>query len=196
VSRGGGLNYETTEYEGGNIMTEPEGAIIVGVLGQWASGKSTAAKTLINHLGGENEVLFITDRELLAVQAVNHMLRLDNSKVMLTVEDDGRQRLDGDSVTVWLGPGESLKTVDLNTLRFDLPDDVLPACLQRARVELGYQICDCSAQGKPIVIEAGFGKIQTRTMANVFSDCRPANVMHVAQTMSRPNCWAAVKSRE
>ena len=45
-------NSQTTNSKGGKIMLEREGEIIVGVLGQWASGKSTAAKTLVEHLGG------------------------------------------------------------------------------------------------------------------------------------------------
>ena len=140
-------------------MIEVRGEIIVGVLGQWASGKSTAARTLIGYLGGEGKVVFINDRELLASQAVNHILELEDSKVKISIEDDGRQRLDGEHVTVWLDPGEDLKSVDLSTFhRFDVPDDLLPAWLNRARVELGYQICERSADGKPIVIEAAFGK--------------------------------------
>ena len=140
-------------------MIEHKGEIIVGVLGQWASGKSTAARILIRYLGGEGEVVFISDRDLFASQAVNHVLELEDSKVMLSIEDDGRQRLDGEHATVWLDPGEDLKSVDLSTLyRFNVHDDVLPAWLNRARVELGCQICERSADGKPIVIEAGFGK--------------------------------------
>ena len=145
-------------------MIELEGGIIVGVLGQWASGKSTAARTLIRYLGGEGEVVFINDRVLLASQAVNHILELEDSKVTSSIEDDGRQRLEGEQATVYLGPGEDLKTVDLSTLLFDLHDDVhdnaVPAwCnwFNRARVELGHQIRERSADGKPIVIEAGFG---------------------------------------
>jgi len=46
----------------------------------------------------------------------------------------------------------------LSTLDFDVRDDVLPGWLNRAGVEVGYQICERSADGKPIVIEAGFGK--------------------------------------
>ena len=45
-------------------MGELEGEIIVGILGQWASGKSTASGTLVRYLGGEGEVIFISDREL------------------------------------------------------------------------------------------------------------------------------------
>ena len=43
-------------------MMEHKEKIMVGILGQWASGKSTAAKTLIGYLGGEGEVAFITDQ--------------------------------------------------------------------------------------------------------------------------------------
>jgi hypothetical protein len=139
-------------------MEELEGKIIVGVLGQWASGKSTAAKTLFRYLGGEGKAVFISDRELFASQAVNHILELEDSKVRLSIEDDGRQRLDGVHATVWLGSGEDLKTVDLNTLNLDVHDDVQALWLNRARIELGHQICERSTGGKPIVIEAGFGK--------------------------------------
>ena len=81
-------------------MIEPKGEIIVGILGQWASGKSTAARTLIRHLGGEGEVVFITDRELFASQAANHILELEDSEVTSSIEDDGRQRLEGKKATV------------------------------------------------------------------------------------------------
>ena len=139
-------------------MEELEGEIIVGVLGQWVSGKSTATKTLIRYFGGENEVVFINDQVLLSSQAVNHILELEDSKVKLSIEDDGRQWLEGELANVYLGPGEDLKTVNLNNLRFDVDDNVLPEWLNRARVELGYQILERSAERKPIVIEAGFGK--------------------------------------
>jgi len=145
-------------------MADSEGEIIVGVLGQWASGKSAAASTLVRYLGGEGEVVFINDRVLLARQAVKHILELGDSKVKLGIEDDGRQRLEGELATVYLGPGEDLKTVDLNTLLFDLHDDVFDNVapesynwFDRARLELGHQIRERSAEGKPIVIEAGFG---------------------------------------
>ena len=158
-------------------MIELEGGIIVGVLGQWASGKSTAARILIRYLGGEGEVAFITDRELFAGQAVSHILELDDSKVTFSIEDDGRQRLDGEHATVWLGPGEDLKTVDLSTLLFDVHDNVLPAWLNRARVELGHQICERSADGKPIVIEAGFGKNPFgHTLSDLFITLEEAGV--------------------
>jgi hypothetical protein len=145
-------------------MIEHKGEIIVGVLGQWASGKTAAANTLVRYLGGEDEVAFITDRVLIAGQAVNHILELEESKVRRSIEDDGRQRFDGELATVYLGPGEDLKTVDLNTLLFDLHkdlyDNVAPGSfnwLDIARLELGSQIRKRSAEGKPIVIEAGFG---------------------------------------
>jgi hypothetical protein len=158
-------------------MMEHKGEIIVGVLGQWASGKSTAARTLIRYLGGAGEVVFINDQELFARQAVNHILELEDSKVTFSIEDDGRQRLDGEHATVWLGPGEDLKTVDLNTLQFNVHDNVLPAWLNRARVELGSQICERSADGKPIVIEAGFGKNPfDHTISDLFMRLEEAGV--------------------
>jgi hypothetical protein len=111
-------------------------------------------------------------------QAVNHILELDDSKVTFSIEDDGRQRLDGEHATVWLGPGEDLKTVDLSTLfDFDVHDNVLPAWLNRARVELGYQICERATEGKPIVIEAGFGKNPSdHTISDLFARLDEAGV--------------------
>ncbi len=138
-------------------MIEGKGEIIVGVLGQWASGKSTAAKTLIRYLGGQGEVIFINAAALLAGQVVNHILELDESMDSVCIEDDGRRRLDGDLATVWLNPGEDLKSVELSTLQFNFPETVLWDWLNRVRVELGYQICARSKEGKPLVIEAGFG---------------------------------------
>jgi hypothetical protein len=154
---------------GGKVMNELDGPIIVGILGQWASGKSTAAKTLVRHLGGEDEVIFINDQILLAGQVANHILESERSRVTTTVEDDGRQRIDGERASVWLGPGEDLKTVDLITLDFDIPDNALWDWLNRARVELGYQICEKSADGKPIVIEAGYGTDTKPTGEKPFS---------------------------
>jgi len=120
-------------------------------------------------LGGAGEVVFINDQELLIGQAVNHFLEPD-SKAKLSIEDDGRQRLDDEHATVWLGPGEDLKTVDLNTVRFDTHDDVvLWNWINKARVELGYQICERSAYGKPIVIEAAFGTNMEPIGENPFS---------------------------
>ena len=139
-------------------MIELKKGIIVGVLGQWASGKTEAARTLVRHLGGEGKVVFLTDRVLFAGQVVNHILELEDSNVVVSTEDDGRQRLDGELATVWLGPGEDLRTVDLSTLHFDVYDDqVLYAWRRTAKVELGNQIRERSADRKPIVIEAAFG---------------------------------------
>ena len=139
-------------------MIDPDRGIIAGVLGQWASGKTEAARTLIRHLGGESKVVFLTDRVLFASQVVDHILELEDSKVVVSVEEDGRQRLDGELATVWLGPGEDLRTVDPSTLDFDVYDaQVMNAWRLRAKVELGVQIRERSAGGKPIVIEAAFG---------------------------------------
>jgi hypothetical protein len=145
-------------------MAKKDTEIIVGVLGQWASGKSTAADTLVKYLGGEAEVNFITDRELLAGQAVNHILELEESKVQLSIDKDGNQRFDGELATVFLHPGEDLKTVELNTLLFDLDEDIYDNVgrdsynwIDEVRLELGRQVLEKSAYGKPIVIEAGFG---------------------------------------
>jgi len=135
-----------------------KGGIIVGVLGQWASGKTEAARTLVRNLGGEGKVVFLTDRVLFASQVIKHILELEGSQVTVSMEDDGRQRLDGKLVTVWLKPGEDLRTVDPSTLHFDVYDDqVMSAWRLRAKVELGAQILERSAGGKPVVIETAFG---------------------------------------
>lgn len=137
---------------------ELKGEIIVGILGQWASGKSTASRTLVEYLGGEGEVVFINDQILLIGQAVKYILGLDDSKVELSRENDGRQRLDTEQATVWLRPGGDLETADLSTVSFATYEDVLLwDWINRARVKLGHQICERSDEGKPIVIEAGFG---------------------------------------
>jgi hypothetical protein len=140
------------------MMTRPDGGIVVGVLGQWASGKTEAARTLIRHLGGRGEVVFLTDRVLFASQAVDHILELEDSKVQVGMEDDGRKRLDSELVTIWLRPGEDLRTVDPASLDFFVYDDqVLYAWRKRAKVELGPRIRETSAEGKPVVIEVSFG---------------------------------------
>jgi hypothetical protein len=143
---------------GGETMAARKGEVIVGVLGQWASGKSTAANALVNYLGGEDGVVFLTDFVCFSGQAVNHILELDETKVTVGIEDDGRRRLQGEHAAVWLRPGEDLETVDLSSLHFNVNDDVISEWLKRARVELGYQIRERSAEGKPIVVEAGYGK--------------------------------------
>lgn len=139
-------------------MMEPDGEIIVGVLGQWASGKSTAARTLVEYLGGEGNVVFINDQWLFAGQVIKYILELEASGAVPGVEDDGRQRLEGERATIWLRPGENLRTLDPATLAFDVPDDALPDWLNSARVELAGRICDRPAEGKPMVVEAGFGE--------------------------------------
>jgi hypothetical protein len=141
-----------------------ETVVVVGVLGQWASGKSTAAKALVGHLGGEGKVVFIDDRALIASHAIRHIVELGDSRVVASFEDDGTQRLEGELATIYLSPGEDLGTVDPSRLLFDLHDvfldDGMPAwCswFHTARAQLGHQIRERSADGKPIVIEAGFG---------------------------------------
>jgi hypothetical protein len=158
-------------------MMEPAREIIVGVLGQWSSGKSTAARTLVSYLGGEGEAVFIDDRERFARLAVDHVLELEDSKVTSSTEPDGRRRLDGEHVTVWLGPGEDLETADLDTLTFDVHDSMQAAWLDRARLEVGHQICERSAEGKPVVIEAGYGKHPSdHTLADLFARLEQAGV--------------------
>ncbi len=167
-------------------MSGLEGGIIVGVLGQWASGKTEAARTLVRYLGGEGKVGFLTDRALFASQVIKHMLELEESQVVVSVEDDGRQRLDSELVAVWLKPGEDLRTVDPGTLHFDVYDDqVMNAWRLRAKLELGAQIRERSAGGKPIVIETAFGSNLEpvgkdnpygRTIADLFTRLRKAGV--------------------
>ncbi|UCG24859.1 MAG: hypothetical protein JSW55_02350 [Chloroflexota bacterium] len=138
--------------------------LIVGVLGQWASGKTTAARTLVDHLGGEGQVIFISDRVLLGRHVVYHVLQGGESDLVRTVEADGSVRLAGPLAAIWLRPGEELSTVDLSNLLFDIDDDVydtVPAgsCnwMDTVRLELGRQVLTRAAEGKPIVVEAGFG---------------------------------------
>jgi hypothetical protein len=145
-------------------MADGRKEIIVGVLGQWASGKSTAAETLVRHLGGEGEVTFLTDREILARTVITHVLGFEGSRVKRSIDQAGTRRFDGDLATVYLGPEETLDNVDLNYLRFDLHAEIydnVPAdsrsWIDEVRLELGRQIFDQSSEGKPIVVEAGFG---------------------------------------
>jgi dephospho-CoA kinase len=90
-------------------MTGPHAGIVVGVLGQWASGKTEAASTLIRHLGGEGNVVSLSDRVLWISQLIKHMLDLDESEISVSVEEDGRRRLDSKLVTVWLRPDHFVK---------------------------------------------------------------------------------------
>ena len=145
-------------------MTKRTGETIVGVLGQWASGKSAAADALCRYLGGEGEVTFITDRELLARQAVNHILEFEDTKVKHSIDDEGNQRFEGELATLFIGSEETLENVDLNMLLFKLHQDVFDnvpdeslSWIDEARLELGHQIRKRSYEGKPIVVEAGFG---------------------------------------
>ncbi len=166
-------------------MNESHAGIVVGVLGQWASGKTEAARTLIRHLGGEGNVVFLTDRALFASQAIKHVLDLDKSEVVASVEEDGRQRLDCDLLTIWLAPGEDLRSVEPSSLMFDMHDDeVLIAFRKKAKMELGHQIRARSAGGKPVVIEAAFGPNPEqagenpygRTIADLFARLEGAGV--------------------
>lgn len=184
-------------------MPALEGEIIVGVLGQWASGKSTAASTLVNYLGGKDEVIFLTDRILVAHQVVNHILELEASKVKRSIEDDGRQRLEGELAVVYLGPGENLETVDLNTLLFDLHskvyDDVAPGAytwLDLARLELGSQLRERAGEGKPIVIEAGFGTNMKPKGENPFSHTASDLFMRLEEAGVEPKLvkWILIES--
>ncbi len=121
-------------------------------------------------------MVFITDRELIAGQAVNHILELEESSVTRSTDEEGRQRLEGELATIYLGPGEDLRTVDLNMVLFDLHDELFDNTEQgsynwfdRARLELGRQILERSAEGKPIVVEAGFGTNTEPRGVNPFS---------------------------
>lgn len=55
---------------------------------------------LIRHLGGEGKVVFLSDRALFASQALKHVLELEDSEVVLSIEDDGGQQLSSELVTV------------------------------------------------------------------------------------------------
>jgi hypothetical protein len=151
--------------------------IIVGVLGQWASGKSSAAAILLQYLGGTSKAIFLSDREDVTRQAVNYMLSVRDSQVTTSLEDDGRRRIESGPVTIWLNPGDDLRTVDLNQLQWDVEDELLPDWLNQGRLELGHRICENAASGKPIVIEAGFGKIPVdHTVYDLFSRLEQAGV--------------------
>jgi hypothetical protein len=158
-------------------MREPKGEIVVGVLGQYASGKSEAARTLIQYLGGGGQVVFINDKELLTRRAADHILGLDEAQVTSTMEEDGTQRLDGELASVWLGPGEDLNTADLNRLRWEMRDHVVHPWLTRMREDLGHEIRERSAEGKPMVIEAGFGENPlSQTLSHLFARLEGAGV--------------------
>ena len=166
-------------------MGEPAGGIQVGVLGQYASGKTEAARTLVRHLGGEGQVVFLTDRVLFARQAINYLLELDDSQVSMSREQDGRRRLEAELATIWLRPGEDLRTVDPGTLHFDSVDEqALYGWRRRAKIELGREIHERSAEERPIVIEVAFGpnaepadeKSFGRTIPDLFARLERAGV--------------------
>lgn len=158
-------------------MTDRGGELIVGILGQWASGKSAAARTLLQTLGGRERAEFIGDRELFASQAVKHLRDLGQSRVRLRVEDDGRQRLEGDLATVWLRPGEDLESAALEALQFDVHDDVMAPWLDESRLALGCLIRARPRRGKPIIVEAGFGRNPAdHTLADLFARLAEAGV--------------------
>jgi hypothetical protein len=133
------------------------GNVLVGVLGQWASGKTIAARTLIEHLGGREAVIFITDRAFLAGQAVDHVLELEGSGMKCLTEESGRRCLVGEHAKFWLEPGQELETTELDDIAFYLDDECMALWHERARWELGRSICKQSTAGKPVVIEAAFG---------------------------------------
>ncbi len=166
-------------------MTQHNRGIIIGVLGQWSSGKTVAARTLIGHLGGESEVLFLADRVLFASQVVDHILELEDSEVVVIVEEEGRQRIDGELVTIWLRPGKESATVRPDTLDFRVHDDqVLYAWRRRAKDELAHEVRERSAGGKPIVTEVAFGpnvepageQTYGRTIPDLFARLESAGV--------------------
>lgn len=138
-------------------MMEPERGIIVGILGQWASGKTEAARTLIRHLGGEGNVVFLTDRDLLVEQALGYFLGLDDSEINTVLEPDGTRQLQGEHAVSWLGPGQELDSVELDRFRWRPNDEVLGLWHDAARLALGEQICARSVEKTPVVIEAAFG---------------------------------------
>ena len=77
-----------------------------------------------------------------------------------------------------LEPGEDWKSVDLNAFhRFDVHDDLLPDWLNQVRIELGHQIIERSAEGKPVVVESAFGKYPLEhTISDLFLRLEEAGV--------------------
>jgi hypothetical protein len=129
--------------------------------------------------------VFLTDRALFAGQVINHLLELEDSEIVVSVEDDGRQRLDSELVTVWLAPGEDLRSIEPSGLKFDVHDEeTLIAFRLRAKMELACQIRERSAGGTPVVIEAAFGPNPEqagenpygRTIADLFARLEGAGV--------------------
>jgi hypothetical protein len=94
---------------------------------------------------------------------VDYILGLDDSKIIHTTSEKG-ESFEGELAIVYVPPGETLETLDFNALLFDLKDEVynnVPmntySWFDQIRIELGRQIRERSREGKPIVIEAGFG---------------------------------------
>ncbi len=177
--------------------------VVVGVLGQWASGKSTAAKILVDHLGGREQVIFLDDRKLVAAQAVEYIRRLPEAQLKRSVDADGLRIIEGPLMTVRLPPGETLDTVDLRNLLFDMHHEVYTnvpagACnvMDTARLELGRLIQARSAEGKPMVIEAGFGTNLEPRGGNPF--CHSANDLfcRLAETGLEPSLvkWIMIEA--
>lgn len=158
-------------------MAGRDGDVIVGVLGQWASGKSTAVSTLVEHLGGEGEVVILNDAAFFGEQAINHVLEQRESTAKLTIEDDGSQRWEGECATIWLAPGQDWEAIDAVNLRYKVSDDVVAAWLDKARIELGNQIRERAGAGRPVVVEVGFGEYpQGHGIAELLSRLEEAGV--------------------
>jgi hypothetical protein len=184
-------------------MTEQAGQIIVGVLGQWASGKTTASSILVQYLGGKEEVIFINDRALLANLAVNYILELEESEVQHIVGEDGSQDFRSELVSIFLRPGEELTTADLNMLLFDLHDGIYDNVplgsynwMDLVRIEMGKQILQESAVGKPIVIEAGFGTNSDPSGENPFSHSITDLFLRLEETGIEPDLvkWIIIEA--
>lgn len=150
---------------------------VVGVLGQWASGKSEAARTLIKHMGGPDSVTFITDRGLWVSLFLKHVLQQEGLDFQVTVDEEGRQRVDCELATFWLEPGQDLSSVEPAALRFQMHDDDLMVDFRRrGKMELAPEIRRRSAGRKPLVIETSFGPNRSeaggdrygRTIADLF----------------------------
>jgi len=166
-------------------MSAPEGEVIVGVLGQWASGKSTAARILIDYLGGDDQVVFLNDQVAVTAKVVNYVLGLEKCQVSSATAEGGMVRLGDDRAGVWLAPGEDLRTVDRSSLRFAVRDDVLSRWLIAARVELGHQICESAGRKTGGRGEPGFGKNPPATRSLT---CSPPG-------RGRSSAWASQMDR-
>ena len=88
-------------------------SVVVGVLGECASDKSTAARILVDHLGGPDQVIFLDDRSLVAAHAVEHVRQLPETQLERSVDAAGLNKISGPLMTVRPPPGETLDTVDI-----------------------------------------------------------------------------------